>query len=478
MLRRLLGNLRGGSAPSEPAAQAEGDPRIADAAALAHLEAGRLDDALAGLARGLGASAATPELHRLLVAGLVDLARKNPGSDGREKIAYLLGTALLSLDDVEGAALCARARALAPPPEAQVRAFRIDEALVDYCRRNGLPCHTFDDLALTPMAPDASSAGLRREAFACALAPGLVLGGSFIPASDDGFAFPQHSLYRAAKVHEFDAPAALRTVLFATGTRMLAAATSTLKLAGPHVLLGSNENFGHWLLNHYSRLAVAGRIPGLRDARYLVGSDLKPAQLECLERAGIPESRVVRVPPTALVRCETLWVPAMLYGYFERMYWAPAQLAFIRRALQLDFSPPRTRRVFLSRASARWRRLVNEAEVFEALRPQGFELVDPGALTLGEQAALAASAQVIVGTMGAGMNLLMLAPEGTPIVTLKGPLKGRMDIDPYLTRELHQPYTGVEGTPLATDPDPLKCDIEASPAAVLAVVQRVLSARA
>lgn len=61
--------------------------------------------------------------------------------------------------------------------------------------------------------------------------------------------------------------------------------------------------------------------------------------------------------------------------------------------------------------------------------------------------------------MGAGTNLLLFAAEGTPVVAIKGPIKGMMDIDPFLTREPKHPYFPVVGSSLPTSPDPLKCDI-------------------
>lgn len=76
------------------------------------------------------------------------------------------------------------------------------------------------------------------------------------------------------------------------------------------------------------------------------------------------------------------------------------------------------RRLFVSRRDAGVRRLVNEDETFNALRPLGFQLVVPGELSFREQASLFASAEAIVGTHGAGMTNMAFAPPNAAVVEL------------------------------------------------------------
>jgi len=445
----------------------------------AALRDGRLRDALAGLAQGLSAGAETPELQRLLIAGLVDLARRNEDPGTHDKIAFLLGTALLSKGDVDGAAHCARARSGAALERAELHSYRIAPSLPDYCRGAGLPVLDAPGFAVRPMSPGAVPPAAGTASFACALRPGFVLGNSFIPAAADGTAFTERCIHRPDKIGQYEAREVLDTIQLGSSDRLLAAGPVD-RHAGVHVLLGSSDNVGHWLLNYFSRLPMVDRIPELQDAKFLVGADVRPSQVDCLARAGIAAGRVVPLAPGRIASFDELWVPSMPYGFVGGpvLCWAPQIVGWMRRALKLEFSAPRTRRVFISRAAARWRRLVNEAGVLAAISDLGFEVVDPGALTLDEQIRLAATAQLIAGPMGAGMNLLLFAAEGTPVVTIKGPIKGMMDIDPFLTRELRQPYFPVVGRSLGNSPDPLRCDIEAPPMQVReAVLQAIAAAR-
>lgn len=359
-----------------------------------------------------------------------------------------------------------------------MQAYRIEPSLPDWCRRAGLPVVDVPDWDVQPMSPGAPVPETGTAAFACALRPGRVLGTSFIPATADGVAFTERCIHRPDKVGQFEANEVVDTVQLGTANRLLVGSRGTDSHAGMHVLLGSSDNVGHWLLNYFSRLPAVAQVPGLAQATFVVGADIRPMQLECLAHAGIPAERVLRLAPGRIAEFEELWVPAMPYGFVGGpvLCWVPKSLAWIRRTLKLEFTRPRKRRLFLSRAAANWRRLVNESEVLAAIADLGFECVDPGKLTLTQQIEIAAEAEVIVGTMGAGMNLLVFAAEGTPVVTIKGKIKGMMDVDPFLTSELCQPYFAVIGKSLPTSLDPLRCDIEARPAEVREAVLKAIAA--
>lgn len=59
-----------------------------------------------------------------------------------------------------------------------------------------------------------------------------------------------------------------------------------------------------------------------------------------------------------------------------------------------------------------YRHLLNQEQIFEALQPLGFELLDPGNLTVQEQIAMFREARAVVSCHGAGLtNLIFMQPE-------------------------------------------------------------------
>lgn len=82
--------------------------------------------------------------------------------------------------------------------------------------------------------------------------------------------------------------------------------------------------------------------------------------------------------------------------------------------------PPATgRRIHISRAKARLRRIVNESELAPVFAAHGFETVFAEEMSLAEQVSLMAGASVIVGAHGAGLTNMMFMPAGGTVLELR-----------------------------------------------------------
>ena len=114
--------------------------------------------------------------------------------------------------------------------------------------------------------------------------------------------------------------------------------------------------------------------------------------------------------------------------------------------------------MYVSRRSSRWRRVLNENEIVKSLAKWGFEVIDPGGLTLAEQIELAGNAEVIMGAIGAGMTLLIFAPSDATIIELKSH-EIIMDINPALCRQIGQRYVPLAVTAVTSGQDQLHFDV-------------------
>ena len=76
------------------------------------------------------------------------------------------------------------------------------------------------------------------------------------------------------------------------------------------------------------------------------------------------------------------------------------------------------KRIYISRAGAAKRRLLNEGEVTRYLEDKKFKIVRTESLSMREQIALAHSAEVIVAVHGAGLANAMFMQEGATVVEL------------------------------------------------------------
>lgn len=95
---------------------------------------------------------------------------------------------------------------------------------------------------------------------------------------------------------------------------------------------------------------------------------------------------------------------------------SPQSVEWVRDRVRerLRAGPPR--RLYISRVDAGRRLVLNDAEIFDTLKPYGFERVIPGQLPIEQQLNLFASAEVVIGPHGGAFTNLVACRHGTTII--------------------------------------------------------------
>ena len=173
-----------------------------------------------------------------------------------------------------------------------------------------------------------------------------------------------------------------------------------------------SENYFHWLLDALPRVAVLER-SGLAptDSGLVVPERLSAFQEESLTLLGIPSKR--RTPfRRRHIQAETLLVPSPAAHTGNPAPWA---VHWLRDRLGSDRVEQRERRLYVTRARARTRRIADEEPLWRLLRKRGFERVAPETIGLAEQIRLFSESCVVVGPHGAAHTNTLFSPELTLI---------------------------------------------------------------
>lgn len=191
----------------------------------------------------------------------------------------------------------------------------------------------------------------------------------------------------------------------------------------------------HWMFDVLPRLEVLRRSGFDWEAidRFVVNLYELPFQHQSFERLRIPHEKIIAC-------CHTEWlgsvdpVPGRVPHLTADRLLVPAipELRIYRGAswahqfLRDTFlEPARTRRfpdrIYITRRSAAYRRVVNDAAVIETLEALGFRAIDPAQLPLVDQAAAFAAAKVIVAVHGAGLTNLVFSQPGTKVIEIFQP---------------------------------------------------------
>ena len=175
-------------------------------------------------------------------------------------------------------------------------------------------------------------------------------------------------------------------------------------------------NYFHWTLDSLPRLNQLRGLENEIDGYYV--DTRSPFHREWLRMLDIPANKIIPAAPERHIHATELIVPS-----FAGLPGFPSAdgLNFIRSFMpeMLPGTPPR--RLYISRAHARRRRILNEDKIRPLLEQYGFESVHPGSMTVAEQMQLFASAEIIISPHGAELTNLAYCQPGTPVIELLSP---------------------------------------------------------
>jgi capsular polysaccharide biosynthesis protein len=207
---------------------------------------------------------------------------------------------------------------------------------------------------------------------------------------------------------------------------------------------------------------------------YLTSAKGTAFQRETWAALGIPEKKIVHVDAASHFTLQTALVPNHRLATWNVSRWL---VEFLRSLpLREVAAPVRADRIYLSRASESHRRLACEAELVPLLEQRGFVAVECGKLSVAEQKAVFAQAQVIVAPHGAALtNLVFCQPDALVVDLMSAAWPGLFFWG--LADACGLRYVCLADAPAARPvavPD-LRRDIEFSPAELLLRLDELLA---
>lgn len=210
-----------------------------------------------------------------------------------------------------------------------------------------------------------------------------------------------------------------------------------------------STNYFHFMFD------VAARIHLLRKSNipidgYIIDTSL-PFQEEILSLLGIEKEKRIPFHDTLCLKANHLIIPSYIIVKGMMPKWA---CDFLRRELLLNRKVEKIHgyeRIYISREKAQRRKVKNEDEVMELLKPYGFKCVFLESEPLTRKIELFHSAQVIVAPHGAGLTHLIFCNPGTKVIEFFNPAWMRqsfrlisqylgLDYYSFLGKESSSPY--------------------------------------
>jgi hypothetical protein len=173
------------------------------------------------------------------------------------------------------------------------------------------------------------------------------------------------------------------------------------------------KGYGHLLLESLSQLWA---VKNVRADRVLISDAAASYFTPLFEPFDLPPLVTFKQP----VQFESLIVANQCYVLDESVTTTFVEICGnIRDHFDPDGSA--TRKLYISRARARQRKLENEAEVESVMVAHGFEIIHPEEISLPDQVRLFSNAAVIVGPAGSGLYNAIFSRPGTRRLILAPP---------------------------------------------------------
>ncbi|WP_227939402.1 glycosyltransferase family 61 protein [Alkalihalobacillus deserti] len=181
----------------------------------------------------------------------------------------------------------------------------------------------------------------------------------------------------------------------------------------------ASTNYFHWFFDVLPRIHLIQK-SGIPIDKYVFNKLSQTFQYETLVALGIDRNQIIECTPDTHLEAKKLIVTSWI-GVTS--YYPKWSAQFVRAKLMNKFKFPynweRNKRLYISRTDAHYRRVINETEVIELLKPLGFKSVSLSSLSVAEKVNLFASADVVITPHGAGETNLIFCRPGTKIVELQ-----------------------------------------------------------
>lgn len=90
----------------------------------------------------------------------------------------------------------------------------------------------------------------------------------------------------------------------------------------------------------------------------------------------------------------------------------------VRNKFILPSISPGDKKIYISRANAKWRRIVNDDEIYPILSQYNFKIVEAETFSFKQQIEIMADAGLILGLHGAGLGNMLFCPKGVHVVEI------------------------------------------------------------
>ena len=203
-----------------------------------------------------------------------------------------------------------------------------------------------------------------------------------------------------------------------------------------------SDNYYHWMFDILPRFELV-QASGLVPDYYLINATTQ-FQKDSLRVLNIPTRQILSPTHSTHIEADELIVPSLPGPVFSGSP-QPRACQYLRSTFRQS-ARARTphRALYITRADASNRRVINEAEIWDEVIANGFEIVSLSNVPLLQQVEIFSQAKIIVGPHGAGFTNAVFCQPGSVLIEFL-PQWHQIDCFERLARFVGMEYRSIEG---------------------------------
>ena len=198
------------------------------------------------------------------------------------------------------------------------------------------------------------------------------------------------------------------------------------KIAGIGAVLISPEsnNYYHWLSDVLPRIKLYEPVIDQVD-HFCVASNVPDKFLAVLKSQGIPKKKILLVKEKEKLHFDHLYVSSLPGSEGRSPQWAVDHIrkTFINPNRQIKSS----KYIYFKRGEQVERKILNENSIIALLKKNDFEIIEPGELSVTDQADLMQDADIIISAHGAALSNLLFSRDNITVIEFFSPDYFRTD---------------------------------------------------
>ena len=193
---------------------------------------------------------------------------------------------------------------------------------------------------------------------------------------------------------------------------------------GAVLISPESQNYYHWLNDVLPRIKLYEAVFDQVD-HFCVSSNVPQKFLEILDAFGIPAEKIVVVQENEKLHFDYLFVSSLPGSEGRSPRWAADYLR--DKLIKGPTEAHPVKKLYFKRGNSPKRNILNEESLVLKLQNEGFDIIDPGGLSIPEQIELMQQAKIVVSAHGAALSNLLFTPDKTTVIELFSPDYFRTD---------------------------------------------------